>query len=273
MRRALNTLLGLFLVVWMQGQVRPTCQPAANVPQSFAGGVLPLPYSPSGNPGGGIRDTACLNTYFQYTFTIKVPETVTLQGVSMPVNNVALHADSAVANLPKGMQYACNPPNCVFPKAGVGCLILYGAPENPTDAKTHTLSIRGTLNSLVPLPLSFPDSTLFAPGNYFLHVRPEGSLSCKTSNTRELAATRLQVRNIPNPFSSETEIEVNSRIRGRFDFRVYDFTGNLILRDPVQLYEGQNLIRFSADDLPNGIYIYTLTDGLNSVSRKMVLHR
>lgn len=272
MLRGLLILWCMLQVSWVLGQVRPICQPATNIPQNFAG-VLPLPFTPAGNPGGGIKDTACLNTYFQYTFTIRVPETLTLQGVAVPVNNVTLHPDTAIASLPKGISYACNPPNCIFPKSSSGCIVLYGSPENPTDVKTHNLSIRGTLNSFLPIPVSFPDSTLFAPGNYFLHVRPEGSLSCKTSNIRELAATRLQVRNVPNPFSGETEIEVSSRIRGRFEFRVYDFTGNLILRDPVQLFEGENRIRFFASELPNGIYIYTLTDGINSVSRKMVLHR
>lgn len=272
MRIGMLILWGVLQGTFLVGQVRPTCQPVSNVPQNFAG-VLPLPFSPSTYPEGGIRDTACLNTYFQYTFTIRVPETFTLQGASLPVNNVTLHPDTAIAQLPKGLNYACNPPNCVFPKASSGCIILYGAPENPTDVKTHNLSIRATLNTALSIPVNFPDSSLFAPGNYLLHVRPEGSPACKTSNTRELAATRLQVRNVPNPFSGDTEIEVSSRIRGRFEFRVYDFTGNLILRDPMQLFEGENRIHFSAHNLPNGIYIYTLTDGINSVSRKMILHR
>ena len=272
MRTGMLILWGVLQGVCLVGQVRPTCQPVSNVPQNFAG-VLPLPFSPSIYPEGGIRDTACLNTYFQYTFTLKVPETFTLQGVAVPINNIALHPDTAVSGLPRGLSYVCNPPNCVFPKATAGCVMLYGTPDNPADIKTHNLSIRGTLNSFLPIPISFPDSALIAPGNYFLHVRPEGSAACKTSNIRELAATRLQVRNVPNPFSNATEIEVTSRIRGRFDFRVYDFTGNLIWREPIQLYEGDNRIPFQNRNLPNGIYIYSLTDGINSVSRKMVIHR
>jgi hypothetical protein len=81
------------------------------------------------------------------------------------------------------------------------------------------------------------------------------------------------MRNTPNPFHDLTTIEVNSGFRGRFEFRVSDFTGRVMHREPVQIYVGDNRIPFDGGGLPNGIYIYTLSDGIHSVSRKMVLHR
>lgn len=255
-----------------QGTV-PTCQPDTTIADTLYG-VFPLPYSPTRNPLGGISDTACLNTYFQFVFTLRIPEAFVIPNVgSVPINTVSMHPDTAVANLPAGLDYVCNPPNCIFPKASEGCIILFGTPTNPQDVKVHDLKIRGLLSSFIPIPITFPDSTFFAPGNYFLHIQPAGSPACTPSSVSELAATRLQLRNVPNPFSSTTDIEVISGIRGRFDFRVFDFTGNMIHREPVQIFQGENRISFNGSNLPNGIYIYTLTDGLTSVSRKMVLHR
>lgn len=266
-------LLMLAPAVWLTAQTgTPTCKPDTTLADTLYG-VFPLPYS-SRNPTGGISDTACLNTYFEYVFTVKVPDVFPIPGIGeFPIVSVSLNPDTAVANLPQGLDYVCNPPTCIFPKGTSGCIILYGSATNAAQVGRHDLKIRGLVSSFVPIPVTFPDSTLFAPGNYYLYIQPEGSPACKPSSINELAATQLQMHNVPNPFSSLTEIEVNSGIRGRFDFRVFDFMGKVMHRETVQIYQGQNRISFDGSQLPNGIYIYSLTDGLSSVARKMVIHR
>ncbi len=254
----------------LMAQQTATCKPDASLPDT-AVGVIPLPYSAT-NPKGGIADTACLNTFYDFVFTLAIPKTITLSGITLAINNVTIATSGAVKNLPSGLSYTCNPPNCVFKSGEKGCILIAGTPNNAINLGQNDLKIDGLVNSFLPVPVTFP-SEQFAAGNYYLYVRPQGSAACRTSSTRELAATKLRMGNVPNPFTGSTQIEVEAEIRGQFDFRVYDLTGRMIQRRPVQITQGINRIPFEANNLAPGLYVFTLTDGLNTVSRKMVIGR
>lgn len=252
-------------------QTIPTCKPAATLPDTVAG-VFPLPYEPTTNPKGGISDTACLNTYYEYVLSVVVPPVFTAPGIgSLPLNRISMPTTNAIQNLPTGISYACNPPNCVFERNTKGCVILYGTPSNVANIGANNLIITGTVSSILDIPVTFPSTALGLPGNYFLYLRPSGSPACKTLSTNELLATRLKMTNFPNPYTGITQIEIESELRGAFDLRVYDFTGKIIHRQPVDLQRGINRFSFDGSQLAAGIYIYTLTDGLHAVSRKMVV--
>lgn len=256
----------------LMAQQTVTCVPDATLPDT-AVGVFPVPYSKI-TPKGGISDTACLNTYYDFVFTLSVPKSFNagLFG-TIPVNSIQLSTTKAVENMPTGLSYTCNPPNCVFPSGTKGCIIIAGTPTDPANVGQTDLKIKGQVNSVLPIDITFPNAQLFDEGNYYLYVRPQGSAACRTSSTRELAATKLRMGNVPNPFTGSTQIEVEAEIRGQFDFRVYDLTGRMIQRRPVQIIQGINRIPFAANNLPPGLYVFTLTDGLNTVSRKMVIGR
>jgi len=249
-----------------------TCKPDPTIADTSYG-VFPLPYSKT-NLKGGISDTACLNTFYDFIFTLNVPKSFNagLFG-TIPVNSIQLSTTKAVENLPTGLGYTCNPPNCTFPAGTKGCIIVSGTPTNPANVGVTDLKIKGQVNSVLPIDITFPNAQLFAEGNYFLYIRPQGSAACRVSSTRELAATKLRMGNLPNPFTGFTQIEVDSDLRGQFDFRVFDIMGRLIQRRPVQISQGINRIPFEAFDMSPGLYIFTLTDGLNTVSRKMVIGR
>lgn len=254
----------------LMAQQTAACKPDASLPDT-AVGVIPLPYSAT-NPKGGISDTACLNTFYDFVFTLAIPKSITLSGLTLAINSVSIATSGAVKNMPSGLSYTCNPPNCVFKSGEKGCILIAGTPNNAINLGQNDLKIEGLVNSFLPVPVTFP-SDQFAAGNYYLYVRPQGSKACLTSSTKELAATKLRMGNVPNPFTGSTQIEVEAEIRGQFDFRVYDLTGRIISRRPVQIIQGINRIPFEANNLAPGLYVFTLTDGLNTISRKMVVGR
>lgn len=254
----------------LMAQQTATCKPDASLPDT-AIGVIPLPYSAT-NPKGGISDTACLNTFYDFVFTMAIPKNITISGLTLEINSISIATSGAMKNLPSGLSYTCNPPNCVFKSGEKGCILIAGTPNNPINLGQNDLKIDGLLNSFLSVPVTFP-SDQFAAGNYYLYVRPQGSKACLTSSTRELSATKLRMGNVPNPFTGSTQIEVEAEIRGQFDFRVYDLTGRIISHRPVQITQGINRIPFEANNLAAGLYVFTLTDGLNTISRKMVVGR
>jgi hypothetical protein len=259
----------LFSSVWAQQTI--TCKPDATLPDTSRG-VFPVPYTKE-NPKGGISDTACLNTFYDFVFTMIIPKQFTLAGLTVPINSVDIATSRAIENLPTGLNYTCNPPNCVFKAEEKGCIIISGTPTNASNIGQNDLKIKGVLRTgLLPLDVNFPNEQI-APGNYYLYLRPQGSKACLTSSTRELAATKLRMGNVPNPFTGFTQIEVEAELRGQFEFRVYDLVGRILQRRPVQITQGINRIPFEAYNLTPGLYVFTLTDGINTVSRKMVIGR
>lgn len=275
MKKRLLLVASLFgIALSLDAQVAsPPCKPDPKIPEG-AMGIFPNHFTSSFSHTGTVHsDTACLNVYFEQVFTVKMPKPglfAAFPGVNPLL--LSLVIDSTALNIPKGMGIACDPPNCIFPLGSTGCIAVRGVPAYSQEIGPREISIQGVF-SMGGIRLAFTDSSWYAGGTFSLNILPEGSPACKPSSTSELAATKLLMRNTPNPFHDLTTIEVNSGFRGRFEFRVSDFTGRVMHREPVQIYVGDNRIPFDGGGLPNGIYIYTLSDGIHSVSRKMVLHR
>ena len=95
-----------------------------------SGFVFPLPYDSLNNPMGGIDKEACINQEFEFTWTLKVPDTVLFPGIPIPIPVDYFRIDTigAISNLPSGLTYKCNPPNCLFDAGSLGCVIIQGTP-------------------------------------------------------------------------------------------------------------------------------------------------
>ena len=57
------------------------------------------------------------------------------------------------------------------------------------------------------------------------------------------------------------------------DLRVMDILGNIVHKQNVQANAGENSIRFRNDALSDGIYVYTLSNGERSITKKMTVRR
>lgn len=269
MKRALLFAFCSFIsLAWAQAQ---TCTPAQNFPDTAI--AIPPSWSPL-RLMGGIQDTACIGQYFEFTLSIKAPAAIPgLPGVT--VNSIAIPAANGVANMPQGMTYVCNPPNCVFPRDTVACIKMFGIPNNPADVGQKDLTLSLTINTsfgqLSNIP--YPNAQLDPGGHYYLNVKPAGSSNCFVSSDREadLPVTGLYSR--PNPTSGFTQIEANVLLAGQYEFRVTDLAGAVLHRRMLQLYNGENVIDFDGSHLPAGMYLYSLNNGSRAVTEKLIISR
>ena len=78
--------------------------------------------------------------------------------------------------------------------------------------------------------------------------------------------------NYPNPFNPTTTIEYSIKQDGLVSLKVYDVLGNevvsLVNENKVA---GNYSVQFDASNLPSGIYIYRLTSGQFTSSKKLIL--
>ena len=80
-------------------------------------------------------------------------------------------------------------------------------------------------------------------------------------------------QNFPNPFNPSTQIKFGITEASNVDLRIYDALGRevAVLVSNQFLSAGSYNVKFNAANLASGIYIYRLTSGANTVSRKMQL--
>ena len=245
-----------------------TCEADGNLPDSVV--ISPLPFSPE-RPGTGIMDTACVGSYFRLTLTFNIPLTYPTPFGEIPINSVDIAPENAIDNLPAGFDYVCNPPDCIFPKAEKGCIVIFGTPQ-PGSEGIYDLKVEATIRTgFLDPAVTMPDD--LEPGNYFLHVEEEGFANCFMVSTRETFATSFSISNHPNPSSGWTQIAVKAERSGAFDFVVRDVVGKVLHRERVQILPGDNLIDFDGSKLPNGFYVYSLSDGREIASRKLAISR
>lgn len=93
------------------------------------------------------------------------------------------------------------------------------------------------------------------------------STSDKAENT---LATVSQ--NYPNPFTNETQIAVSLVKSSNVSLEVYNITGQKVMvKDYGYKTAGSFTTQISADELPTGVYFYTVEAGTAKVTRKMIV--
>ena len=264
-----------FLCLFQANAQWGSCQPDLIYADSSFG-VFPAPLS-ANNPDGGIPTTACVGGQYYFTWTMKIPETVVTTLLTVNVDSIVVETEDAVLNLPPGMTYAMNPENGVFtPEDSLACITIFGIPqmEGTFDLKiVLTIFSQDLLLVGGSQTLEVPSNLIAgAEGNYFLVVEPASSTTCFTS-VDDILAESFSVRNMPNPFTNSTNIEIVAEFSDELIFRVYDLIGNEIHRENIQVIEGINNFEFDGSHLSNGIYTYMIEKDGALVTSKMVINR
>ena len=263
-------LFGFFAFCIALNAQEVACEPD----QSFADSarvVSPLPLDPATGEGGIEMFPVCIGDPYELVFTIKIGDSATVQGFTLDLFRAEIATSGAVAGLPEGLNYFCNPPDCVFQDTTLGCIVIKGTATENNSIDTNSLVITATaiLDVLGNFTSTIP-GPLFA-GELNLVVKNQGE--CSSVSTSDFLAKNLTLGNIPNPVIDRTLIEVSSEISGDFQFHVFDVAGKLMHREKVQLTIGYNAFNYDASKLGEGMYIYTLSNELGAVSQKMIVGR
>lgn len=252
-RKIISVLAVGFYFISIQEIQAQTCTPLDSISSQFL--ILPIPYLEE-IPGSGIQDTACEGQLFETTFNFRVPSQLQLPFGTLPVNSINMATTGAIANLPASMTYVCNPPNCIFQKETIGCVLVYGTANAP-DVGMHNLIITVLLKTIADIPFSLPDQSL-VKGVYALEVRSAGEAFCKSTSLLGLEKTELQV--FPNP--AQNTIFIGSTTADYAE--ILDLNGRLVLKvnKPSDTIDIQSI--------PSGIYYLRLTTESQSLTTRLI---
>jgi hypothetical protein len=80
----------------------------------------------------------------------------------------------------------------------------------------------------------------------------------------------MLVGNYPNPFTGFSNIQFNAPYNmAGVEFNVYSVLGSRVHTEKFDAERGVNTIKFDGTQLSSGLYIYTLSDGNTTLTRKM----
>lgn len=80
-------------------------------------------------------------------------------------------------------------------------------------------------------------------------------------------------QNNPNPFVDYTEIGFSSPLQGFVEFKMVNLLGKEVCRKVIDADSGINKMRVEADDFIPGVYIYSLSNGSQTITRRMIISK
>ncbi len=147
--------------------------------------------------------------------------------------------------------------------------------ENPTAEWNQIGFVEGKGTTSKKSYYTFSDNQPASGTVYYRLKQTDLNGSYTYSNTIEVNTGVLSYsleQNYPNPFNPSTTIKYYTASPGKVVLKVYDLTGK---ETAVLVNENQNAgshsVNFNASSLASGMYIYKLTTGNFSASKKLLL--
>ena len=185
-----------------------------------------------------------------------------------------------IQGLPMGFSYECasqdengdiTENNCIFPGGGYGCLRLYSE-DVPNIIGTYPLTVALDIVAEyevfgIMIPVEVTDEDLL---NYLVLVVEEGNNSGigEVVDSREFKSLGAY----PNPFSESTNIHFGNNNSNDVKFSVYDILGNLVFFENINTEIGHNEFSFEKGNLTSGLYTYTISNGIKTISQRVVIY-
>lgn len=209
--------------------------------------------------------TAYVGSPYNEVFTFVVPQDTTYQGQTVTISYIQL---DDVTGLPTNFTYSCNPSSCQFPGGTTKCAEVYSTTD-PTTPQIGTYPLTILATPFIDFFGSPTSAGQTSYDGYYLVIAPVGSASVQEVGTGQMKSLIAY----PNPTSGNTTVEFAMGYNTEVTFTVTNLLGEVVDRQVVAAPRGLNRINFDASSMSNGIYLYTITDGKNTISKKLIVNK
>lgn len=210
---------------------------------------------------------------YEQNLTIKVPKDTTASGFKFCFNKFVLSTPTGTTNynLPPGLNIGSSSTitangtingaiSLRFPGAANNCASIYGT---PTMAGSYTLQLQiqpymnGPVFGNCPVPPDINSGSTAIAGpqllNYYII-----NISSPTGVV-DLGKDKVALyQNVPNPFSTTTDIKFYVEGEDNATVTVYNALGSVVSQQTIKTMLGENKVTINASNMANGTYIYSL---------------
>lgn len=277
-KKLLFSFAFIALVGMTNVKAQSTCTPDLScLPGSATEGICPD--STMGLP------PATISTPYSVTMSIMIPATTVSGGTTYNLTHLALTdvlvdmtgGGSYVPLTTLGLDYlgsGTNSPSggasgpsgvtmtkfCYWDAPSNACAVVSGTPNT---AGTFPIRIKSQARAIV---FGFP-AWIPAPDNdqYTLVVNALAGIEILDLNKFDV------VQNSPNPFSENSEIRYSSVTNTNVEFKVFNMLGAVIFDSNYKAIKGLNTIKLEANSFAPGVYIYSITNGDKTITKRMIV--
>lgn len=166
---------------------------------------------------------------------------------------------ASVDSLAPGLTYQCAPASCSFPGGSNGCILISGT---PTTVWNKQVIVNANANGTIfGVPLTLPQQN-----------KQYRSIVVPAAGVAELDMSKFDVsQNAPNPFADKTEIYFSVTSQSQVEFKVYNLLGAIVYENKFQAEKGANTIKIDANSFAPGVYIYSVKNGDQTITKRMVV--
>jgi hypothetical protein len=250
MKNFFLTLTLAFAFVGAQAQCTPD-------PQFTIAGIYP-------DSATGLPNAMVGQAYNEVITIISPVDTSTVilgQTISVTIQTIEL---TSVTGLPPSFSYDCATTNCIFAGGSTSCAVLTSA--GPTSAEIGSHQVIMNTTTTVDAGLFGIQTQNDVVDYYYINV------SNATSVINQFNDFTFELKDIfPNPLNSNAKIQFISGISADVVFTVYNNLGKKIEERNIAASRGVNNIEISAKDYANGMYLYSINNGIQVVSKRMII--
>lgn len=196
-----------------------------------------------------------------YTETVSLMIPATGADLGQPSATVKDVQITSVDSLAPGLTYTCTPSNCTFPGNSTGCVLITGT---PTQVWNKRILVKAMAHvSVSGIPISYPQE--------FKQYR---SIVTAATGIEVLSAVKFDVgQNIPNPFNGKSEIRFSVVNNESIDFKVYNLLGAVVYSTNFKAEKGMNTITIEANSFAPGVYVYSVANAAQTITKRMIVSR
>ena len=168
---------------------------------------------------------------------------------------------TGVSGLPPGLQYQCNNASCSWLGGTQGCASLYGTPTS-LGSYDVVINLDGYVTVVFIGVVSAPQEFK----GYVIDVGPAGIETLKLNNE-----TFILQQNIPNPANNTTKVQFISGKSDELTFVMMNLLGDVVLSKNINAKKGVNDINIKLLDYPEGVYLYSISNGVQRLTKRMII--
>ncbi|MCS6819408.1 MAG: T9SS type A sorting domain-containing protein [Chitinophagales bacterium] len=238
------------------------------------------------------------NQAYDQTFKFRIPD----KAGNFTINWMAI---DSVTNIPAGITYQLNKPlGSQYNANETGCVKLSGTPIANAGQYRLGIWVRIRVNNTLTLPGEIYEvaksQNVSNASDYIIWIRvkeqPGNTCPCidtsrvarndvkpytgnetqcpefdPSSNIANIAGSISGLNIAPNPVSNVAIVEFFADKNAVYTAKISNLIGKEVYRKNVEVKAGPNIINFNRNDLPGGVYFFTLTDGKGQVTKRFII--
>jgi len=248
-----KTLLTLMLAISFVGaQAQCTPDPQFTLPGIYPDSVTGLPNAIVGQPYNEV-----------ITIVSPLDTSVVFVGLTIPVVIQTIELTS-VTGLPSSFSYDCATANCTFAGGSTSCAVLISPSPTVAEIGSHQIVMNTTTTvDAGTWGIQTQDDII---DYYYIEV------TNATSVVNQFNDFTFELKSIyPNPVQNTAKIQFISGNSVDVTFTVFNYLGEKIEERNISASRGVNDIEINANDYANGMYLYSINNGAQIVSKRMVV--